>query len=45
MQILEYVKTKGIEVKFHGRTKNEPAHYCGQCEVRFIAKYFPDQEN
>lgn len=33
MQILEFVKTKGIEVKFHGRTKNEASHYCGQCEV------------
>lgn len=33
MQILEFVKTKGIEVKFHGRAKNEASHYCGQCEV------------
>lgn len=33
MQILEFVKSKGIEVKFHGRTKNEASHYCGQCEV------------
>lgn len=33
MQILEYVKSKGIEVRFHGRGKNEASHYCGQCEV------------
>lgn len=33
MQILEFVKSKGIDVKFHGRTKNEASHYCGQCEV------------
>lgn len=30
---LEYVKSKGIEVRFHGRGKNEASHYCGQCEV------------
>lgn len=31
--ILEYVKTKGVEVRFHGRAKNEASHYCGQCEI------------
>lgn len=31
---LEYVKSKGVEVRFHGRGKNEASHYCGQCEVR-----------
>lgn len=31
--ILEFVKSKGIEVRFHGRGKNEASHYCGQCEV------------
>lgn len=31
--ILEYVKSKGVEVRFHGRGKNEASHYCGQCEV------------
>lgn len=30
---LEYVKSKGVEVRFHGRGKNEASHYCGQCEV------------
>lgn len=35
MQTLEYVKSKGIEVKFHGRSKNEASHYCGQCEVSY----------
>lgn len=33
MQVLDYVKSKGIEVKFHGRAKNEASHYCGVCEV------------
>lgn len=33
MHTLAYVKAKGVSVKFHGRGKNEPAHYCGQCEV------------
>lgn len=31
--VLEFVKFKGVEVKFHGRGKNEASHYCGQCEV------------
>lgn len=30
---LEFVKSKGIEVRFHGRGKNEASHYCGQCDV------------
>jgi len=34
VQILEHVKQKGIEVKFHGRAKNEASHYCGVCEVK-----------
>ena len=33
MHTLAYVKAKGVTVKFNGRGKNEPAHYCGQCEV------------
>lgn len=35
---LEYVKSKGIEVRFHGRGKNEASHYCGQCEVSVESK-------
>lgn len=38
---LEYVKSKGVEVRFHGRGKNEASHYCGQCEVSiFFILYF-----
>lgn len=29
---LELVKSRGVEVRFHGRAKNEASHYCGQCE-------------
>lgn len=36
---LEYVKSKGIEVRFHGRGKNEASHYCGQCEVSSSYKH------
>jgi lysine-specific demethylase 6A len=32
--MIEYVKSRGIEIRFHGRGKNEASHYCGQCEVR-----------
>lgn len=35
---LEYVKSKGVTVRFHGRGKNEASHYCGQCEVRVTLK-------
>lgn len=33
IQSVEFAKAKGIKVRFHDRQKNEPAHYCGQCEV------------
>lgn len=33
MATLEYVKAKDVEVRFHGRGKNEASHYCGFCEV------------
>lgn len=38
MATLEYVKGKGVEVRFHGRGKNEASHYCGQCEVSIKKK-------
>lgn len=33
IQSVEFARAKGIKVRFHDRQKNEPAHYCGQCEV------------
>lgn len=33
LHIQEYVKSKGVEIRFNGRGKNEASHYCGQCEV------------
>ncbi|GAB0087282.1 lysine-specific demethylase 6A [Sergentomyia squamirostris] len=45
MLTLEYVKAKGIEVRFHGRGKNEASHYCGQCEVEvFNVLFIREQE-
>ncbi|XP_014102634.2 histone demethylase UTY isoform X1 [Bactrocera oleae] len=42
---LEYVKSKGVEVRFHGRGKNEASHYCGQCEVEvFNILFIREQE-
>lgn len=32
---LEFVKSLGLDVKWHGRNKNEASHYCGTCEVCF----------
>jgi len=37
---LEFVRSKGVEVKFHGRSRTEPAHYCGQCEVEVFGVLF-----
>ena len=43
--ILEFVKSKGVEVRFHGRGKNEASHYCGQCEVEvFNILFVREQE-
>ncbi|KAI5711911.1 hypothetical protein M8J75_004200 [Diaphorina citri] len=43
--ILEFVKSKGVEVRFHGRGKNEASHYCGQCEVEvFNILFIREQE-
>nr|XP_049464117.1 histone demethylase UTY isoform X2 [Anopheles coluzzii]XP_049464118.1 histone demethylase UTY isoform X2 [Anopheles coluzzii] len=45
MQVLEYVKSLHIEVRFHGRGKNEASHYCGQCEVEvFNVLFIREQE-
>ncbi|XP_021701532.1 histone demethylase UTY isoform X2 [Aedes aegypti] len=45
MQVLEFVKSKGVEVRFHGRGKNEASHYCGQCEVEvFNILFIREQE-
>jgi len=37
---LEYVRSKGCELKFHGRSRSEPAHFCGQCEVEVFGVLF-----
>jgi histone demethylase len=43
--ILEFVKHKGVDVKFHGRGKNEASHYCGQCEIEvFNILFIREQE-
>lgn len=45
MHSLEFAKSKGIQIKFHGRNKNEASHYCGQCDVSFIDNFFIDFSN
>lgn len=43
--VLEFVESKGVEVRFHGRAKNEASHYCGQCEVEvFNILFVREQE-
>ena len=42
-QTQKFVRSKGVDIRYHGRRKNEPAHYCGTCdeEVRFsISSHF-----
>ncbi|KAL9923748.1 lysine-specific demethylase 6A isoform X1 [Glossina fuscipes] len=45
MHTLEYVKSKSVVVRFHGRGKNEASHYCGQCEIEvFDVLFIREQE-
>ena len=41
---LDYLKSRGVEVKFHGRNRNEPAHYCTQCEIEVFGVLFVRQQ-
>lgn len=43
--ILQFVRSKGVQVRFHGRGKNEASHYCGQCEEEvFNMLFIKEQE-
>lgn len=35
-KFLEFARENKVEVKYHGRLKNDASHYCGLCEVRNI---------
>lgn len=35
---LDFVEDLGLKLKWHGRTKDEGAHYCNECEVRMVLK-------
>ena len=42
---LQFVRSKGVQVRFHGRGKNEASHYCGQCEEEvFNILFIKEQE-
>lgn len=42
---LEYIKSKSVEIKFHGRNKSETSHYCGLCETEvFNILFIKEQE-
>ena len=30
---LDFIEELGLEMKWHGRSENEAAHYCNDCEV------------
>ena len=40
MQTQAFVRDKGLTVRFHGRRKNEPAHYCGICDEEVFNNLF-----
>ncbi|XP_048265444.1 histone demethylase UTY isoform X1 [Bombus terrestris] len=43
--MLEFVRSKSVEIRFHGRGKNEASHYCGQCEIEvFNVLFIREQE-
>ncbi|XP_076043469.1 utx histone demethylase [Oratosquilla oratoria] len=42
---LEFVKSCGLETKFHGRAKNEASHYCGICEVEVFNVLFVKEQD
>ncbi|XP_017476900.1 PREDICTED: lysine-specific demethylase 6A-like [Rhagoletis zephyria] len=33
LMVVNFVKSLGHEIQWHGRGKNEPSHYCANCEV------------
>ena len=37
MMMMEFTKACNVDIRFHGRGKNESTHYCGVCEVRVNA--------
>ena len=40
---LDFVRSLGREVKWHGKREEETAHYCNECEVRIrqqILKFY-----
>ncbi|XP_030837351.1 lysine-specific demethylase 6A-like [Strongylocentrotus purpuratus] len=41
----EYLKDMGIEVHWHGRAKNEAAHYCTNCEVEVFDILFTTEKD
>ena len=41
---LDYMKEIGVEVKFHGRNRNEPAHYCVQCVIEVFGVLFISEQ-
>lgn len=40
MQTQAFVKSKGVAIRYHGRRKNEPAHYCGVCDEEVFNNLF-----
>jgi len=42
---VELLKQAGIEVAFHGKEKNEAAHYCSTCEVEVFNLLFVKEIN
>lgn len=40
VQTLCFVKSKGVEIRFHGRNRNDLVHYCGMCDEEVFNTLF-----
>jgi histone demethylase len=40
VQTLSFVRSRGVPVRYHGRRKNDPAHFCNDCEEEVFNTLF-----
>ena len=40
VQTLAFVRSKNVKVRYHGRRKNDPAHFCNECEEEVFNTIF-----
>ena len=40
VQTLSFARSRNISIRFHGRRKNDPAHFCNECEEEVFNTLF-----